>query len=103
MCMLDEIYAIARANYADYIQGMKRDWSYLEMFFRNLLLGEKNEMKSRCLLIGLTEDDKRKIRVLSGMDKGRERERAGKKQEKWSEKSGSSAWAFEGLSASDTG
>ena len=42
------------------------------MFFRNLLLGEKNEMKSRYLLIGLTEDDKRKIRALSGMDKGRE-------------------------------
>ena len=32
----------------------------------------QNEMKSRYLLIGLTEDDKRKIRVLSGMDKGRE-------------------------------
>ena len=70
--------ALVRANYADYIQGVKRDWSYLEMFFRNLLLGEKNEMKSRYLLIGLTEDDKRKIRALSGMDKGRE----GKEREK---------------------
>ena len=59
-------------EFADYIQGVKWDWSYLEMFFRNLLLGEKNEMKSRYLLIGLTEDDKRKIRALSGMDKGRE-------------------------------
>ena len=64
--------ALVRANYADYIQGVKRDWSYLEMFFRNLLFGEKNEMKSRYLLIGLTEDDKRKIRALSGMDKGRD-------------------------------
>ena len=32
---------------------------------RNLLLGENNEMKSRYLLIGLTDADKRKIRELS--------------------------------------
>ena len=57
--------ALVRANYADYERGVKRDWSYLEAFFRNLLLGENNEMKSRYLLIGLTEDDKRKIRELS--------------------------------------
>ena len=98
--------ADAWVNCADYIQGVKRDWSYLEMFFRNLLLGEKNEMKSRYLLIGLTEDDKRKIRALSGMDKGREgkeRENSRKSgQKKWSEKRGPSAWAFEGPSASDT-
>lgn len=60
--------ALVRANFADYARGVKRDWSYLEMFFRNLLLGEKNEMKSRYLLIGLTEDDKRRIRELSGED-----------------------------------
>ena len=54
-----------RANYADYERGVKRDWSYLEAFFRNLLLGENNEMKSRYLLIGLTDADKRKIRELS--------------------------------------
>ena len=61
--------ALVRANYADYAKGVKRDWTYLERFFRNLLLGEKNELKSRYLLIGLTEEDKQKIR-------------------KWSEKSG---------------
>ena len=33
--------------------------------FRNLLLGETNEMKSRYLLIGLDEAAKRKIRELS--------------------------------------
>jgi hypothetical protein len=75
--------ALVRANFADYAQGVKRDWGYLEMFFRNLLLGEKNEMKSRYLLIGLTEDDKRKIRELSG--KGKEGE---KKDRKDSKKSG---------------
>ena len=45
--------ALVRANYADYGKNVKRDWSYLEAFFRNLLLGEKNELKSRYLLIGL--------------------------------------------------
>ena len=57
--------ALVSANYADYERGVKRDWSYLEAFFRNLLLGENNEMKSRYLLIGLTDADKRKIRELS--------------------------------------
>ena len=45
--------ALVRANYADYASGVKREWGYLEAFFRNLLLGEKNELKSRYLLIGL--------------------------------------------------
>lgn len=46
--------ALVRANYADYELGVKRDWGYLERFFRNLLLGENNELKSRYLLIGVT-------------------------------------------------
>ena len=71
--------ALVRANFADYACGVKRDWSYLEMFFRNLLLGEKNEMKSRYLLIGLTEDDKRKIRALSG-NCGKENESGNKER-----------------------
>ena len=45
--------ALVRANYADYPRGVKREWGYLEAFFRNLLLGEKNELKSRYLLIGI--------------------------------------------------
>ena len=44
--------ALVRANYADYANGVKREWGYLESFFRNLLLGEDNELKSRHLLIG---------------------------------------------------
>jgi len=45
--------ALVRANYADYESGVKRDWGYLEAFFRNLLLGETHELRSRYLLIGL--------------------------------------------------
>ena len=47
-----------RRERADYAHDVKRDWSYIEAFFRNLLLGEKNEMKSRYLLIGLSDEDK---------------------------------------------
>ncbi len=57
--------ALVRANYADYQKGVKRDWSYLEGFFRNLILGENNKMKSRYLLIGLSEKDKQKIESLT--------------------------------------
>jgi hypothetical protein len=57
--------ALVRANYADYMNGVKRDWSYLEDFFKNLLLGENNRMKSRYLLVGLSDEDKRKIEELT--------------------------------------
>ena len=73
--------ALVRANYADYAREVSRDWSYLEIFFRNLLLGEKNEMKSRYLLIGLTEEDKQKIRELTE-EKGGQKKAVGKSGKK---------------------
>ena len=73
--------ALVRANYADYARGVRRDWGYLESFFRNLLLGEKNEMKSRYLLVGLTEEDRRKIRELTeGVGRQRKAVRKGGKK-----------------------
>ena len=48
--------ALVRANFADYEQDVKRDWGYLEKFFRNLLLNETHVLKSRYLLIGLSDD-----------------------------------------------
>ena len=76
--------ALVRANYADYAREVSRDWSYLEIFFRNLLLGEKNEMKSRYLLIGLTEEDKQKIRELTEEKSDKEKvvRKSGKKSGK---------------------
>ena len=44
--------ALVRANYADIQKDIYEDKSYLEKFFRNLILGEKNEMRNRYLLIG---------------------------------------------------
>ena len=43
--------ALVRANYSNPMQGIERDYSFLELFFRNLLLGEKNELKNRYMVI----------------------------------------------------
>lgn len=44
--------ALVRANYQHVQHGVKRNSEYLELFFRNLLMGEKNELKNRQLIIG---------------------------------------------------
>ena len=44
--------ALVRANYADIQKGIFEDKTFLERFFRNLILDEQNELKSRYLLIG---------------------------------------------------
>ena len=43
--------ALVRANYSNYQKRILRDTSFLEMFFRNLLMGENNELKNRYMLI----------------------------------------------------
>lgn len=47
--------ALVRANYTNIPKGIHPTIVYLEKFFANLLLGEKNELKSRYLLVGLKE------------------------------------------------
>ena len=48
--------ALVRANYKSSKYGIDYDFSYLENFFRNLLLNEKHELKNRFLLINLPEE-----------------------------------------------
>ena len=43
--------ALVRANYSNPLKGVSRDYSFLEKFFRNLLLGENNELKNRYMVI----------------------------------------------------
>lgn len=43
--------ALVRANYTDLQNGVHETTEYLELFLRNLLLGETNELKSRNLRI----------------------------------------------------
>ena len=57
--------ALVRANYDNPLKGIARDFEPLERFFGTLILGEQNELKSRYLLVGLTEEGKRKLRELS--------------------------------------
>ena len=48
--------ALVRANYKNIMKGIDYSPIFLERFFRNLLLGETNELRNRYLLIGLTEN-----------------------------------------------
>lgn len=43
--------ALVRANYKNHDLGINYEYKYLELFFRNLLMGENNELKNRYLII----------------------------------------------------
>lgn len=43
--------ALVRANYQNVQKGIKREPAYLEKFFRNLLMGENNELRNRFLVV----------------------------------------------------
>lgn len=43
--------ALVRANYQNVAKGIERDTSFLEKFFRNLLLGESNVLKNRYMIV----------------------------------------------------
>ena len=47
--------ALVRANYRNYASNIEPEISHLEKFFRNLLLGETNELKNRYLIISAPE------------------------------------------------
>lgn len=48
--------ALVRANFNDLSNGVYATTEYIESFFRNLILGEQNELKNRNLLIGEKEN-----------------------------------------------
>lgn len=47
--------ALVRANYQNVQKGIMRNSDFLILFFRNLLLGEKNELKNRYMLVNLPD------------------------------------------------
>lgn len=47
--------ALVRANYQNIQKGIARESVYLERFFRNLLMGEDNELKNRPMLVNAPE------------------------------------------------
>ena len=48
--------ALVRANYRNYARSIEPEFEHLEKFFRNLLLGETNELKNRYLIISAPEE-----------------------------------------------
>lgn len=57
--------ALVRANYSNLQAGIREDLSYLEIFLRNLLMGENHELKNRRLHIGGkdSEDSDKKLHI----------------------------------------
>ena len=47
--------ALVRANYRNVVKGVEREPLFLILFFRNLLLGENNELKNRYMMINPPE------------------------------------------------
>ena len=48
--------ALVRANYQNIQKGIMRDSEYLKRFFRNLLLGENNELRNRYMIVHAPEE-----------------------------------------------
>lgn len=48
--------ALVRANYRNAVKGIEPDIKYLVRFFRNLLLGENNELKNRYMVINAPKE-----------------------------------------------
>ena len=83
--------ALVRANYEDPLKGIHRDFAPLERFFESLILGRKNNLQNRYLLVGLTENERRQF----AGDQEKRSEKGGQKkavrkggQKRWSEKGG---------------
>ena len=48
--------ALVRANYQNVQKGIMRNSEYLERFFRNLILGETNELRNRYMVVNVPEE-----------------------------------------------
>ncbi len=48
--------ALVRANYQNVQKGIMRNSEYLERFFRNLLLGENNELRNRYMVVNAPKE-----------------------------------------------
>lgn len=52
--------SLVRANYTNMQYGITETTDYLERFFRNLLMGEQNELKSKYMIVGTKWEDNKK-------------------------------------------
>jgi len=51
--------ALVRANYKNVAKGIEQDSHFLELFFRNLLMGEHNELRNRYMIVNPPEEWKK--------------------------------------------
>ena len=63
--------ALVRANYRNVVKGVEREPLFLIRFFRNLLLGENNELKNRYMMINPPERHQMPESTLQVQDKHR--------------------------------
>lgn len=54
--VIHEKNALVRANYQNVQKGVMCNSEYLERFFRNLLLGENNELRNRYMVVNVPEE-----------------------------------------------
>ena len=52
--------SLVRANYTNMQYGITETTEYLERFFRNLLMGEQNELKNRYMIVGTKWEENKK-------------------------------------------
>ncbi len=48
--------ALVRANYRNVLKGIEPDMRFLNLFFRNLMMGERNELKNRYMVVNLPSE-----------------------------------------------
>mgnify|MGYP002643894621 FL=1 len=48
--------ALVRANYRNVLKGIEPDMHFLNLFFRNLMMGERNELKNRYMVVNLPSE-----------------------------------------------
>jgi len=63
--------ALVRANYRNRLQNIEPESIFLVRFFRNLLLGEKNELRNRYMLINPPEEWRGEVERMKKELKGR--------------------------------
>lgn len=63
--------ALVRANYRNVVKGVEREPLFLIRFFRNLLLGENNELKNRYMMINPPEGHQKPENTPQVQDKHR--------------------------------
>ena len=61
--------ALVRANYKNVAKGINQDYSFLNNFFRNLLMGENYELKNRYMLVNPPEEWQNKASTGQVQDK----------------------------------